>query len=55
MMGFEPDTVQCQQKKKDGQRCTFIGSHSNGGKVLCERHHQLVMAMKAPVKKEKGK
>ena len=33
-MNFEPDNVQCQHPKKDGKRCTYTGTHSNGGKVL---------------------
>lgn len=49
---YEPDKVQCQAKKQDGQRCSYIGTHSNGGKVLCERHHQLHVAMTAAIKKE---
>ena len=52
---YEPDAVRCQAVTNSGTRCTYTGTHSNGGKVLCERHHQLVMAMKAPVKKEKWK
>ncbi len=42
----EPDRVQCQAKKKDGTRCTQIARHSNGGKVLCPRHHAMVIKAK---------
>jgi len=52
---YEPDTVRCQAIKNDGKRCTFIGTHSNGGKVLCERHHQMHVAMTAPVKTKEVK
>lgn len=35
----EPDKLQCTAKRQDGTRCTRIGTHSNGGGVLCKTHH----------------
>ena len=43
----EPDTCQCQSLTDTKKRCTRIATHSNGGKVLCERHHQMHLAKKA--------
>lgn len=53
---LEPDRIQCQAKKQDGHRCTSIGTHSDGGKVLCSRHLQLARRDRAnaqPVKEKK--
>ena len=36
---YEEDRVQCTAKRQDGTRCTRIGTHSNGGGVLCKTHH----------------
>ncbi len=47
---YEPDRVRCQAIKTDGQRCSLIARHSNGGKALCPRHHQLWVAMNAFIK-----
>ena len=40
---YEEDRVQCTAERQDGKRCTQIGTHSNGGGVLCDRHHQQKM------------
>ncbi len=38
--GHEDDNLQCTAMRQDGTRCTRIGTHGNGGGVLCETHHQ---------------
>jgi hypothetical protein len=39
---YEDDRIQCQAKsEKTKKRCSLIGTHSDGGKVLCERHVQI--------------
>lgn len=52
---LEPDRIQCQAKKQDGHRCTSIGTHSDGGKVLCSRHLQLARRDRANAQPVKGK
>ena len=47
----EPDRIQCQAIKRDKKRCTQIARHSNGGKVLCPRHHLMMVATKMKEKK----
>ena len=55
---YEDDRIQCQaMSEKTKKRCSLIGTHSDGGKVLCERHVQIARRDRAnavPVK-EKGK
>ena len=39
---YEEDRLQCQaMSDKTKRRCSLIGTHSDGGKVLCERHVQI--------------
>ena len=39
---YESDRIQCQaQSEKTKKRCSLIGTHSCGGKVLCLRHFQI--------------
>jgi hypothetical protein len=39
---YEDDRIQCQaMSDKTKRRCSLIGTHSDGGKVLCERHVQI--------------
>lgn len=50
---YEPDRCQCQAMTRDKKRCTLIATHSDGGKVYCDRHVQIARrdrANKAPVK-----
>jgi len=54
MNSYEPDKLQCAALTQEKKRCTRIGTHSNGGKVLCTEHHQIYMRDKAnaqPIKK----
>lgn len=44
---YEEDRIQCSAMTDKKKRCTMVGTHSNGGKVLCERHHQIYMRDKA--------
>ena len=57
MHSHEMDKVQCQAvSTKTKKRCTLIGTHSDGGKVLCDRHIQIARrdrANAAPIAKEK--
>jgi hypothetical protein len=53
MKCWEEDRLQCQAVGTNKKRCSRIGTHSNGGKVLCETHHQI--ATRKPVCKEKKK
>ena len=42
MKTYETDRVQCQAVTQRGnKRCTLIATHSDGGKVYCERHMQI--------------
>ena len=54
---YESDNLQCAAKsEKTGKRCSLIGTHSDGGKVLCERHVQIARRDRAnavPVKEKK--
>lgn len=54
---YEEDRVQCQAIRQDKKRCTYVGTHSDGGKVLCERHVQIARRDRANavpvVRKEK--
>ena len=54
---YEPDRCQCQAiVPSTKKRCTLIASHSDGGKVYCERHVQIARrdrANKAPIAKGK--
>ncbi len=43
----EPDTLTCTARTERGTRCTLPGTHSNGGGVLCERHHRQMLVKKA--------
>lgn len=56
MKHYELDRIQCQAiSPKTKKRCTMIGSYSDGGKVLCERHVQIARRDRVnaqPVKKE---
>lgn len=47
MKSYETDRVQCQAVTDKKVRCTRIGTHSDGGKVLCERHAQMARAKRA--------
>jgi hypothetical protein len=47
MNHYEEDRLQCTAKKQDGTRCTRIGTHGNGGGVLCERHHGMLLVKRA--------
>ena len=47
MYSNEPDRLQCVETTDRGTRCTRIATHSNGGKVLCERHHQIAIRNRA--------
>ncbi len=38
---YEEDRVQCQAVTQNRKRCTCIATHSDGGKVYCERHMQI--------------
>lgn len=53
MRTYEHDRLQCTAKNKDGTRCQRIGTHGNGGGVLCRRHHQLKQANDAPIRKSR--
>lgn len=44
---YELDRLQCTASRQDGTRCTRIGTHGNGGGVLCERHHQQAQVKRA--------
>ena len=44
---YEEDRLQCTAQTDTKKRCTRIATHDNGGKVLCERHHQMHLAKKA--------
>lgn len=46
---YEQDRVQCQAltTAPGMPRCTRIGTHSDGAKVLCERHAQMARAKRA--------
>jgi hypothetical protein len=52
---YESDNLQCAAKsEKTKKRCALIASHSDGGKVLCLRHHQIAIRNRAnsvPLKK----
>lgn len=53
---YEQDKLQCTAITDKRTRCTRIGTHSNGGGVLCERHHQqlqLKRANDAPIRKSR--
>ena len=55
---YEDDRIQCQaMSDKTKRRCSLIGTHSDGGKVLCERHVQIARRDRANavLVKEKGK
>lgn len=57
-MTYEPDRVQCQALTNHGKRCTYIATHSDGGKALCERHIQIARrdrANKAPIERKEPK
>ena len=47
---YEEDKVQCSAITNDKKRCRLIGTHSNGGAVLCERHHQMKVKSKEKAK-----
>ena len=44
---YEEDRLQCTAQTDTKKRCTRIATNDNGGKVLCERHHQMHLAKKA--------
>jgi len=51
---YEEDRLQCSSVGQNKKRCTRIGTHSCGGEVRCEAHHQLYLREKAnaqPIKK----
>jgi hypothetical protein len=52
---YEEDRLQCQaMSEKTKKRCSLIGTHSSGDKVLCLRHHQIAIRDRAnsvPLKK----
>ena len=52
---YEEDKLQCAaMSEKTKKRCSLIGTHSSGGKVLCLRHHQIAIRNRAnsvPLKK----
>lgn len=56
---YEPDRIQCQAiSPKTKKRCTLIATHSDGGKVLCERHLQIARRDRAnniPVERKEKK
>lgn len=47
---YEEDKVQCSAITNGKKRCRLIGTHSNGGAVLCERHHQMKVKSKEKAK-----
>lgn len=53
----EKDNLQCSGITDKKKRCSRIGTHSNGGEVLCESCHRKWMVKRANdvpiVKKEK--
>ncbi len=48
---YEQDKCQCQAMTQQKKRCARIATHSAGGKVLCEKHHQMAIRDRI-VKKE---
>jgi len=44
---YEEDKCQCQVFGTNKQRCTRIGTHSGGGLIRCEAHHQKFLAQRA--------
>lgn len=53
---YEEDRLQCSAMTDKKKRCNLIGTHSNGGKVLCERHHQIYIRNNSLTKeKQDGK
>ena len=53
---YEDDRIQCQaMSDKTGKRCSLIGTHSDGGKVLCERRVQIARRDRANAVPVKGK
>jgi hypothetical protein len=52
---YETDTCQCQVICTNGKRCTRTGTHSGGGLLRCESHHQLYLVKRAnnvPIKRK---
>ncbi len=47
---YEEDKLQCSAITDTKKRCNRIGTHSNGGAVLCERHHQMKVNSKEKAK-----
>ena len=53
---YEDDRIQCQaMSDKTKRRCSLIGTHSDGGKVLCERHVQIARRDRANAVPVNGK
>ena len=47
MICYEEDKIQCQELTDMKKRCSRIGTHSGGGKIRCERHHQIFVRDRA--------
>lgn len=57
MHSNEPDNLRCQANRQDGKRCSYTATHSDGGKVYCERHMQIARRERAnnvPIKEKKN-
>lgn len=53
---YEDDRLQCTAITQNKKRCTRVATHSNGGKVLCGKHHQMWVVKRAndaPIKRGK--
>jgi hypothetical protein len=44
---YEEDRLQCSAITQQKKRCTRIGTHSNGGSVLCDSHQRELLKKKA--------
>ena len=55
MKYYELDKLQCQAMTQLKKRCVRIATHHNGGKLLCENHHQMAMAKKKEEKSNEAR